>query len=138
MGSGYPQLIRSGEPLPAPAFRRVLRSAAEAEALIAEAKAFEAAGAFSVVLEGVAIETAAEVTKAIAIPTIGIGSGPHCSGQVLVIYDVLGFNPDFTPSFLKRFADGHAFVTDAVQRYLEEVRSGAFPAEAHGVHRKEP
>ncbi len=118
-------------------YRMQGRSAAQAKELIAEAKAFEEAGAFAVVLEGVAIETAAEVTEALSIPTIGIGSGPHCSGQVLVIYDLLGMNPDFTPSFLKRFADGYTFIVDAAQRYLDEVRSGAFPTEAHGVHRKD-
>jgi 3-methyl-2-oxobutanoate hydroxymethyltransferase len=110
------------------------RTAGEAQELIAEAKAFEEAGAFSLVLEGVAIETAREITESVTIPTIGIGSGPCCSGQVLVIYDLLGLNPEFRPSFLKVYADGSAFVSDAVRRYVDEVRSGTFPAEAHGFH----
>ena len=108
----------------------------EAAQLIAEAKAFEEAGAFSIVLEGVAIETAKEITDAVQIPSIGIGSGPHCSGQVLVIYDLLGFNPEFTPSFLKTYADGHKFVTDAVGAYIDDVRLGKFPNEKYGVFRK--
>ena len=111
------------------------KSAAAAAELVAEARAFEQAGAFALVLEGVAIETAREITEAVAIPTIGIASGPHCSGQVLVIYDLLGMNPDFTPTFLKTYADGHGIVTDAVKRYVAEVKKGTFPAAQHGFHR---
>lgn len=112
------------------------RTAEQAAELVAEARAFEDAGAFALVLEGVAIETAREITEAVAIPTIGIGSGPHCSGQVLVIYDLLGFNPSFRPSFLKVYADGSEFVTKAVKAYIDDVKAGAFPTEEHGVHRK--
>jgi len=104
--------------------------------LIKEAKAFEDAGAFALLLEGVAVETAKEITDLVSIPTIGISSGPDCSGQVLVIYDLLGFNPSFHPKFLKVYADGHRFITDAVRNYIEEVGSGAFPAEEHGFRRK--
>lgn len=111
------------------------RTAREAEKLVAEAKAFEAAGAFSIVLEGVAVETAREITEAITIPTIGIGCGPHCSGQVLVIYDLLGLNPDFRPSFVKVYADGYKGITDAAKRYVDDVRSGCFPTEEHGFRR---
>lgn len=108
----------------------------EARLLLDEARAFEAAGAFSLLLEGVAIESAREVTEAVSIPTIGIGSGKHCSGQVLVIYDLLGLNPDFTPSFLKRYLDGHTLITDATRRYIAEVKESVFPADEHGIHRK--
>jgi 3-methyl-2-oxobutanoate hydroxymethyltransferase len=107
----------------------------EAAELIAEAKAFEEAGVFSLVLEGITIETAREVTESISIPTIGIGCGPHCSGQVLVIYDILGLNPAFSPSFLKVYADGHNIITKAVRNYIDEVKSGAFPTETYGQHR---
>ncbi len=103
--------------------------------LIDEARAFEEAGAFCIVLEGVAIEAARDVTAAITIPTVGIGAGPDCSGQVLVVTDLLGLNPDFQPGFLKVYADGHAFVVDAVSRFVAEVREGTFPTEAHGHHR---
>jgi len=109
----------------------------EASRLIEEAKAMETAGAFSIVLEGVAIETAKDITHAIKIPTIGIGSGPHCTGQVLVIYDLLGMNPQFHPTFLKNYGDGHQFVTNAVQTYIDEVKKGVFPTDAHGFHRNQ-
>lgn len=112
------------------------RTDAEAKELIKEAKAFEDAGAFSIVLEGVAIETAKEVTGAVKIPTIGISSGPYCSGQVLVIYDLLGLNPEFKPTFLKTYADGYKIITDAIQKYADEVRKEKFPTEEHGFHRK--
>ena len=111
------------------------KSAAAAAELVAEARGFEQAGAFGLLLEGIAIETAREITEAVAIPTIGIASGPHCSGQVLVIYDLLGMNPDFTPTFLKTYADGHRVVTGAVKRYVAEVKKGTFPAAKHGFHR---
>lgn len=110
------------------------RTADEARELVNEARAFEDAGAFSIVLEGVAIETAQEITESVSIPTIGISSGPHCGGQVLVIYDLLGLNPEFHPTYLKVYADGHKFVTDAIRKYAKEVKEGKFPAEAHGFH----
>jgi 3-methyl-2-oxobutanoate hydroxymethyltransferase len=84
---------------------------------------------------GVAIETADEVTKAVGIPTIGIAAGPHCDGQVLVIYDLLGMNPDFDPKFLKKYMDGHELISDALKRYIVDVRNGTFPTENHGFHR---
>ncbi|MFH0799130.1 MAG: 3-methyl-2-oxobutanoate hydroxymethyltransferase [Pseudomonadota bacterium] len=112
------------------------RTEEDAKSLVAEALAFEKSGAFSIVLEGVAIETARDITEAISIPTIGIGSGPHCSGQVLVIYDMLGLNPSMCPRFLKVYADGHKIVTGAVRTYIDEVRSGKFPTEEHGFYRK--
>jgi 3-methyl-2-oxobutanoate hydroxymethyltransferase len=111
------------------------RTEEEAAGLVREARAFEDAGAFSIVLEGVAVETAREITQAVAIPTIGIGCGPHCSGQVLVIYDLLGLNPDFRPSFVKVYTDGYKGITDAAKRYVDEVRSGCFPTEEHGFRR---
>jgi len=107
-----------------------------ASQLVEEARAFEKAGAFSLVLEGVAIETAKEITDAVNIPTIGIGCGPHCSGQVLVIYDLLGLNPTFSPTFLKVYADGHGLITSAVKKYIEDVKAGSFPTCEHGFHRK--
>jgi len=112
------------------------RTEDEAARLAREAQAFEQAGAFSIVLEGIAMETAREITEAVAIPTIGIGCGPHCSGQVLVIYDLLGLNPDFRPSFVKVYADGYGHVTEAARRYVEEVRQGAFPTSEYGFPRK--
>lgn len=111
------------------------RTDGEERLLLEEARAFENAGAFALVLEGVTIEAASAVTDAVKIPTIGISSGPFCSGQVLVIYDLLGMNPDFAPSFLKVYADGHRFVADAVRAYVDDVKSGRFPTENHAFHR---
>lgn len=111
------------------------RSESDARLMVEEARAMEKAGVFSIVLEGVAIETAREVTQAVGIPTIGIAAGPFCDGQVLVIYDLLGMNPDFNPNFLKKYIDGYALITDALKRYIAEVRSGEFPTEQQGFHR---
>lgn len=113
------------------------RTSSEAKQLVKEARAMEDAGAFSMVLEGVAMETAKEITGSVGIPTIGIASGPYCSGQVLVIYDVLGTNPEFKPTFLKTYMDGHALITKAVKEYIDDVRTGRFPAEEHAFHRKD-
>jgi 3-methyl-2-oxobutanoate hydroxymethyltransferase len=112
------------------------KSLDDAKKLLEEAKAFEEAGAFSLLLEGVAVETATEITNSVSIPTVGISSGPGCSGQVLVIYDLLGFNPSFNPKFLKVYANGRGFIADAVKDYISEVKSGEFPSEQHSFHRK--
>lgn len=108
----------------------------DAKLLVKEAIAFEKAGAFSIVLEGVAMETAKEITEAIKIPTIGISSGPYCSGQVLVIYDLLGLNPSFKPKFLKTYENGYEKVVNAIKKYTNEVKSGKFPTKKHGFSRK--
>lgn len=113
------------------------RDAVTGARIVEEAQAMQAAGVFSIVLEGVAIETAQEVTKSVRVPTIGIAAGPHCDGQVLVIYDLLGMNADFNPTFLKKYMDGQELITDAVKRYIVEVRDGTFPTEQHGFHRKQ-
>ena len=89
------------------------------------------AGFFSIVLECVPADVAREVSEALSIPTIGIGAGPYCDGQVLVIQDLLGMNKEFKPKFVKRYADLHEGIKAAVGAYAEEVRSGAFPAEEH-------
>ena len=103
----------------------------DAERLVEDAVAAEAAGAFAVVLELVPRSAAAAVTAALSVPTIGIGAGPDCDGQVLVGPDMLGLNAGFAPKFLKRYADLAGVVTDAVERYVAEVRDGAFPADEH-------
>jgi len=106
--------------------------------LIQDAMAVQAAGAFCVVLEMVPSELAAEVTAALSIPTIGIGAGPECDGQVLVCNDLLGLNMNFSPKFLKRYAELENPVTDAVRQYVSEVRDGQFPGPEHSFHRKNP
>lgn len=107
------------------------RDEEKAARLIADAKALEEAGCYSLVLEGIPTEVATEITSQLSIPTIGIGAGPVCDGQVLVIYDLLGMDPSFSPKFVKRYAQLHEVIGGAVRTYLDEVRGGAFPSEAH-------
>lgn len=103
------------------------------EKLLADAKALQQAGAFSVVLEVVPAELAARVTAALAIPTIGIGAGAGCDAQVLVWQDMAGLNP--TPArFVKRYADLRALLTEAARAYAEEVRAGEYPDPNHAYH----
>lgn len=99
----------------------------EAEDLIRDAKLLEEAGCFSLVLEKIPADLAAKVTKEISIPTIGIGAGPECDGQVLVIHDMLGLNKEFNPRFLRRYADLNTEMTNAVQNYIKDVKSRDFP-----------
>ena len=94
------------------------------------------AGVFSLVLEGIPMELAAEITAELKIPTIGIGAGPHCDGQILVTQDMLGMNLDFAPKFVKKYGELGTTVRSAVQDYVDEVQSGAFPDEAHSYHLK--
>lgn len=103
----------------------------QAEKLLADARAVEAAGAFAVVLEGIPLKLARRITAELAIPTIGIGAGPHCDGQVLVIHDILGLCEKYSPKFVKRYADVKSVMTEAVSRYIDEVRGGEFPTEEH-------
>jgi len=112
------------------------RSDAQAEQLMSDALSVQAAGAFALVLEMVPAELAAEVTAALEIPTIGIGAGVDCSGQVLVCNDLLGFDMAFSPKFLKRYAELQDPMVAAIQAYVAEVREGAFPGEEHSFHRK--
>ena len=107
------------------------REEADALRMIDQAKALEDAGAFALVLELIPSELAQRVSEAISIPTIGIGAGPHCDGQVLVLPDLLGLNDGFAPKFLKKYADLAGTVRDAVERYGEEVRDGTYPDADH-------
>ena len=101
----------------------------EARQLIKDAKALEQAGCFSLVLEKIPASLAQQVTDQISIPTIGIGAGAGCDGQVLVMHDMLGLNKEFKPRFLRRYADLDSNVTDAVQQYIKDIKSGDFPNE---------
>ena len=103
------------------------RTAEVAARLLADADALEEAGAFAVVLEGMPAPLAAEVTKRLKIPTIGIGAGPGCDGQVQVIHDLLGLFTDFVPRHARRYADLGEQIKDAVRRYADDVREGSFP-----------
>jgi 3-methyl-2-oxobutanoate hydroxymethyltransferase len=104
----------------------------DADKLIEDALAIEAAGAFALVVECVPIELAARVTAAVKVPTIGIGAGPHCDGQILVTPDILGMFDDFRPRFVKQYADVGREVRRAVEGYCREVRDGSFPDAEHG------
>lgn len=99
----------------------------DADAVLADAKAVEAAGVFSMVVECVPTAIGEQVSKAVAVPTIGIGAGPGCDGQVLVWHDLLGLYDGVKPKFVKRYAELGQSATAAVKQYCDEVRSGAFP-----------
>ena len=100
-----------------------------AQKILNDARAVELAGAFAVVLEGIPAKLAGYITKELSIPTIGIGASADCDGQVLVYQDMLGMYSDFTPKFVKKFANIGEVMTAAFRQYIEEVNSGAFPAE---------
>jgi 3-methyl-2-oxobutanoate hydroxymethyltransferase len=106
------------------------RSEAARKRVIEDARAVEAAGAFSIVLEGMPADLAAEITGLVSIPTIGIGAGPGCDGQVLVMHDLLGLN-DATPSFVKQYANLGALASQAARTFAEEVANRKFPDEDH-------
>ncbi len=107
------------------------KTEAAARKLIEDAKAVEAAGAFAVVLECVPAKLAKLVTESVHIPTIGIGAGPDCDGQVLVYQDMLGMFTDYKPKFVKQYANVGAIIKDAVRTYMNEIQEGSFPAEEH-------
>jgi 3-methyl-2-oxobutanoate hydroxymethyltransferase len=108
------------------------RDPAAAERLIDGARRLEDAGAFAMVLELVPSELAARITEAVSVPTIGIGAGPSCSGQVLVMHDLLGFTDGFTPRYLRRYAELAEVTRDAIRRFGADVRGGTYPAPEHG------
>ncbi len=112
-------------------FRVQGRDDEAAERIFADALAVEAAGAYALVLEGVPGELAARITAAVSIPTIGIGAGVSCDGQVLVCYDLLGMTADLRPKFVKRYDDGHARVVAAARTFRDEVRQRQFPGAEH-------
>ena len=97
--------------------------------LLNDARSVQDAGAFAVVLECVSRTAAAKITQTLTIPTIGIGAGPECDGQVLVVHDLLGLTTGYVPGFVKQYADMRGVITDAVTRYCRDVREGKFPGE---------
>jgi 3-methyl-2-oxobutanoate hydroxymethyltransferase len=108
-------------------FRRVGKSSEEAAHVMEEARTLQAAGAFAVVLESIPDDLAKAITEELAIPTIGIGAGPHCDGQVLVSYDAFGLYQEFTPPFVKRYAELGDAIGKAAGEYISDVRNGRFP-----------
>lgn len=107
------------------------RSDEAAEQILDDAKALEEAGAFAIVLEGIPSPLGQRVTEALTVPTIGIGAGPHCDGQVLVIQDVLGLNPDHVAKFVRQYAKLGEAIEAAARQFDQDVRSGAFPTPEH-------
>jgi 3-methyl-2-oxobutanoate hydroxymethyltransferase len=102
--------------------------------LLNDAKALEADGAFAIVLEAIPAELAKTITEQLTIPTIGIGAGPHCDGQILVLYDLLGLFDDFVPKFVKPYAHLKADALQALRRFKAEVEEGKFPSESESYH----
>jgi 3-methyl-2-oxobutanoate hydroxymethyltransferase len=109
------------------------RAERDAKRLHADASAAQEAGAFAVVLECIPAAVASEITAALKIPTIGIGAGPHCDGQVLVTHDLLGLTTGHVPKFVRQYADLRDIIWDAAKRYRADVESGAFPAAEHQI-----
>ena len=108
------------------------RTAEQARQLLVDARALEAAGCFALVLEAVPTAVATRVTGAVSIPTIGIGAGADCDGQVLVWHDIMGLKEGRAARFVKRYADIGDEMRSALERFAADVRAGAFPEEAHG------
>lgn len=113
-------------------FRVQGKSEETARKIIEDAKAVEEAGAFAIVIEGVPSKIADKITEQVSIPTIGIGAGKGCDGQVLVYQDMLGMFSDFTPKFVKKYANIGEVMKEAFATYIKEVQSGEFPSEEHG------
>jgi 3-methyl-2-oxobutanoate hydroxymethyltransferase len=112
-------------------FKAQGRSAEKARALLADARELETAGCFALVLEAVPAPVAKHITSMLSIPTIGIGAGADCDGQVLVWHDLLGLYDGHAPRFVKQYANLAPEITEALKRYVDDVRSGAFPEEQH-------
>ena len=112
--------------------------AGQRDRLLDDALAVEDAGAFAIVLEGMPLDLAADITERLTIPTVGIGAGPHCDGQILVLHDVLGLCDRVSPKFAKRYAELWTAASAAIGAYAREVRSGAFPTDAHSFHTLAP
>lgn len=114
-------------------FQCQARTAAAAERLVEDALALQEAGCFAIVLESIPAQIAHWLSRRLEIPTIGIGAGSGCDGQVLVTHDMLGLYDRFTPKFVRKYAELHAEMTHAIEAYVTDVRSGRFPASEHGV-----
>lgn len=110
------------------------KTPSEYQNLIEDANAVEEAGAFAVVLEGIPSEVAKKITKKLIIPTIGIGAGQFCDGQIMVSYDILGLSGDFSPKFVKKYAKGEKIFSDAIRVFADEVRNVKFPTDGHSYH----
>jgi 3-methyl-2-oxobutanoate hydroxymethyltransferase len=108
----------------------------EARNIVQDALNLEKAGVFSVILECIPMEVARIITEKLKIPTIGIGAGPYCDGQVLVFHDLVGFSNGYLPKFVRKYVDLHEIVSRAVQGYIDDVKKGKFPDSSHSYHLK--
>jgi len=108
----------------------------DAKAIIRDATVLEKAGVFAVILESIPQEVAREITERLSVPTIGIGAGPWCDGQILVFHDMVGFDGGYLPKFVKKYADLKTLISAAAGAYRDEVRAGAFPDDEHSYHMK--
>ncbi|MFW6137125.1 MAG: 3-methyl-2-oxobutanoate hydroxymethyltransferase [Candidatus Aminicenantaceae bacterium] len=119
-------------------FQVIGKNPREAREILAQARDLERAGVFAVVLECIPREIAAEVTKKLNIPTIGIGAGPHCDGQILVFHDLAGYSHGYLPKFVKQYARLNDVIEEAAQNYIQDVKKGVFPEDKHSYHLKKP
>jgi len=110
------------------------KEVAEAKKIIRDALNLEKAGVFSVVLECIPLEVAKVVTEKLKIPTIGIGAGPYCDGQILVFHDLVGFSDGYLPKFVRKYVDIHQLISQAVKEYIDDVKQGRFPDSDHSYH----
>ncbi len=110
----------------------------EARDILDQARELEKSGVFSVVLECIPLELADEVTKKLSIPTIGIGAGPHCDGQILVFHDLAGYSHGYLPKFVKQYAGLNDVIGDAVENYIQDVKEKTFPDDKHSYHLNNP
>jgi 3-methyl-2-oxobutanoate hydroxymethyltransferase len=108
----------------------------DAEKIVKDAKLLEELGCFSMVLEKIPLELAQQVTEQIGIPTIGIGAGPHCDGQILVMHDLLGLYQEFSPKFVRKYAELGKLTVDAVKEYIRDVKAGSFPSKEESFLKK--
>ncbi|MBI5504579.1 MAG: 3-methyl-2-oxobutanoate hydroxymethyltransferase [Deltaproteobacteria bacterium] len=118
--------------------RRPGHGAGGRDRLFEDARALEEAGAFAIVIEGVPADLAAEISRSLSIPTIGIGAGPACDGQVLVLHDLLGLEDRIAPKFVRRYAELGRAAVDAIGQYVADVREGSFPAREHSFSSPRP
>ena len=109
---------------------------AEAKKIFQNAVDLEKAGVFSIVLECIPMELAREITHKLSVPTIGIGAGPDCDGQILVFHDLVGYANGYLPKFVKKYADIHGSLNKALTDYVEDVKKGTFPDDQHSYHLK--
>jgi 3-methyl-2-oxobutanoate hydroxymethyltransferase len=106
--------------------------------IIEDARNLERAGVFAIVLECIPMELAEHLTDILEVPTIGIGAGPHCDGQILVFHDLVGYSNGYLPKFVKKYADLHKIICSAVSQYTRDVKRGSFPEDKHSYHLKNP